>query len=238
MSERPLRDVPSLVVVLFALSLALQIGWHAMRPGPTANARALPPPPSLSLLRVAALGDPITLSKVLMLWLQAFDNQPGVSIPFRDLDYPRVVTWLQRILALDPRARYPLLAAARVYAEVPDPARERRMLDFVYHAFLQDPEHRWRWLAEAAIRAKHRLHDLPLALKYARAITRHATRAPAWARDMSFILLQDMGELQAARLLVGGLIASGRITDPHELSFLDHKLKELERESVEKPSHR
>lgn len=236
--ERPLRDVPVAVVLLLVGALALQIGWHALRPGPQARARDLPLPPSLAALRVVALGDPVALSKVMMLWLQAYDDQPGVSIPFRDLDYPRVVAWLGRILALDPRARYPLLAAVRVYAEVPDHARERRMLDFVYREFLKDPEHRWRWLAEASIRAKHRLHDMPLALKYARAITAHALHAPAWARDMSFILLQDMGELQAARVLIGGLIASGRIKDPHELRFLNQRLKQLEKKSDENPSHR
>ena len=43
------------------------------------------------------------------LYLQAFDNQPGVSIPFRDLDYRRVTQWLETILALDAAGQYPLL---------------------------------------------------------------------------------------------------------------------------------
>ena len=51
---------------------------------------------------------------------------------------------------------------------------------------------------------------------------------PAWARDMSVVILEDMGELDAARFLIGGLIHSGRITDPHEIRFLEQKLGELE----------
>ena len=41
------------------------------------------------------------------------------------------------------------------------------MLEFVYREFLLDPNRRWPWLAHATVLAKHRLHDLPLALRYA-----------------------------------------------------------------------
>ncbi len=204
-----------------------------MRSDLTAVARALPPPPSTEALRLASFGDPIVFAKTLMLWLQAHDNQPGVSIPFRALDYARVQSWLERILSLDPKGQYPLLAASRVYGAVSDEKRKRMMLEFVYRHFFEDPDRRWRWLAHAAIVAKHQLDDQNLALKYARAITDKARgeEVPAWARDMSVIVLEDMGEIDDAKFLIGGLIHSGRITDPHELRFLEQKLKELEEKS-------
>jgi hypothetical protein len=239
-TERPLRDVPLAALLLLALGLAAQVAWHAWRPGPTARAEALPAPPGEAVLRVAALGEPVALARVLMLWLQAFDNQPGISIPFRELDYARVQGWLGRILALDPQGQYPLLAASRLYGEVPVPEKQRAMLDFVYEQFQADPDRRWPWLAHAAIVAKHRMQDLPLALKYARAITEQATgpSVPPWARDMTVLVLEEMGELEAARLLVGGLLESGRLKDAHEARFLDGKLKELEAKAVEKSSGR
>jgi hypothetical protein len=165
-----------------------------------------------------------------MLWLQAFDNQPGVSVPFAELDYGRVERWLERILALDPSGQYPLLAASRLYGEVAAPERQRRMFELVYREFLRDPDRRWPWLAHAAIMAQHRLRDLPLALRYAGAITDRATGpgVPAWARDMTVLVLERMGELDAARFLIGGLLDSGRVRDPHEIRFLDQKLRELE----------
>jgi len=240
MNERPLSTVPRPVVVLLAAGLCLQIAWHGARPGPVATAAALPPAPSAESLELSSLGDPIVLAKVLMLWLQAFDNPPGVSIPFRHLNYDRVEAWLDRILSLDPRAQYPLLAASRLYGYVPDPGKERKMADFVYRKFLQDPDRRWRWLAQVAIMAKHRLHDLPLALKYARAISEHATGpgVPFWARDMTALILEDMGELQSARVLIGGLLAGGQITDPHELRFLKQRLRELKKKSDENSTGR
>lgn len=233
MAERRIRAVPPTVIGLLAFALLAQVVWHGMRADLKAVAEALPEPPSAAALRLAAFGDPIIFAKTLMLWLQAHDNQPGVSIPFRTLDYARVQAWLDRILELDPKGQYPLLAASRVYAAVSDEGRKRQMLEFVYQKFFQDPDGRWRWLAHAAIVAKHQLKDPKLALKYAQAITDKARgpEVPAWARDMSVIVLEDMGELEDAKFLLGGLIHSGRVTDPHEIRFLERKLEELEEKS-------
>jgi hypothetical protein len=110
------------------------------------------------------------------------------------------------------------------------------MLDLAYRQFLLDPNRRWRWLGHAAIMAKHRLHDLELALSYARAINQHATstEVPHWARQMHIFVLEDMGEHETAKILLGGLLASGAITDAHEARFLTQRLNDLQ--AVEKSS--
>ncbi len=227
--ERPLNQVPVPVLLVLLLALCLQLAWHHQAPRPQASAEALPPTPDPGLLRITALGDPVALSKALNLWLQAFDNQPGISIPFRRLDYLRVQGWLQASLDLDPHGHYPLLAAARLYGEVPEPARQRRMLAFVYEKFLEAPNQRWQWMAHAVLLAKHRLKDLPLALKYAQALAANATgsQVPHWAQQMAIFVLEDMGETEAAKILIGGLLESGQITDSHELRFLTGKLEQL-----------
>jgi len=228
--ERPLRYVSGLVVGSLAAGLALQLGLHAALPGPQARAPDLAPPPPAGLLRLASLGEPIALAKILMLWLQAFDYQSGSRIPYKELDYAVVQAWLARMLELDPGGQYPLLAASRLYAEVPDEARQRYMLDFVYHQYLLDPNRRWPWLAHAAFLAKHRLKDMTLALKYADALQKYttATDVPAWAITMGIFIREDLNELDTERIMIGGMIASGRITDPAELRFLDGRLKEIE----------
>ena len=228
--ERGVASVPSAVRWTLAAALALQMGWHAWQPDAKAQARALAPVPAVSALRVAALGDEAVLAKLLMLRLQAHDRQPGVSLPFRDLDYGRVAGWLDAIIDLDPRAGAPLMAAARVYGSVSDPGRQRTMFDLVHRRFLEDPGRRWPWLAHAAVMAKHRLVDPALALRYATAVTEHATGpdVPPWVRDMSALIAADMGELDTARILIGGLLHSGRITDPREIGFLGEQLARLE----------
>lgn len=229
--ERPLSAVPRAVVMVLAAALTLQIAWQLAQPKPVARAEALEAPPPLPVLRVASLGEPVALAEMMTLYLQAFDNQPGISIPFLDLDYPRVAQWLDAILALDPLGQYPLLMASQLYAQLPDPARTRYMFDFVYRHFLEDPNRRWRWLAHAALASKHRLKDLPLAMQYARAITQKAPAAPAWARQMQIILLEEMGEIESAKILIGGLLDSGEIKDKYELRFLLDRLQSLEQKA-------
>lgn len=228
---RSVKFVPLPVLALLAAGFVAQVLWHDTRPPPTARASDLPAPPGIDALRLSALGDPIVMSRLLMLWLQAHDNQPGISIPFRSLDYGRVVVWLERILALDPRGQYPLMAASRVYGAVQEEEKKRFMLEFVHRKFFDDPNRRWPWLAHAAIVAKHGLKDLPLALAYAQAVSDHATGpdVPNWARDMPVVILEEMGELEAATVMAGYLLESGRVTAEHEKRFLMEKLEELKR---------
>ena len=222
-----MATVPWPVKGLLALALAMQIGWQAAQPPPLARAETLEAPPRPSALRAASLGEPIALAQWLTLGLQAFDNQPGISIPFRALDYSRLSAWLKTILALDPMGQYPLLLASHVYSQVPDRARQRRMCEFVHEQFAHDPNRRWRWLAHCAIVAKHRLHDMRLALAYAEAIARDARAASGWARQMRIFILEDMGEIEAATVLLGGLLSSGEVSDPNEIRFLTEKLARL-----------
>ncbi|MBE0613434.1 MAG: hypothetical protein IH604_07200 [Burkholderiales bacterium] len=228
--ERPLSHVSTPVLALLAAGLVLQIGLHAALPAPRATAPELLPPPDTALLRLASLGEPIALAKFLMLQLQAFDYRSGTKVPYRALDYGRVEAWLARILDLDPRGQYPLLAASRLYAEVPDEARQRSMLEFVYQQYLLDPNRRWPWLAHATFLAKHRLKDMALALKYAAALQKYTTAkdVPAWAKTMEIFIREDRNELETARLMIGGLLESGQISDPGELRFLDGRLREIE----------
>jgi hypothetical protein len=216
------RAVPAWIHILLAASVAAQVALHAaLGPPRLANAE-LPPAPSAGTLRLAAFGEEEAAARLGMLYLQAFD--------LHALDYARLGAWLRALIELDPRGQYPLFAAARVYAEHPDPAHARVMLELIHEQFLLDPNRRWPWLAHAALLAKHRLKDLPLARRYAAAIDRHTTAAdvPLWARQMEIFVLEDMNELEAARIMLGGLLASGRITDPAELSFLKQRLHELE----------
>jgi hypothetical protein len=230
-TTRPLSAVPLPVAAALVLALALQLAWYLGhgQGRERASVEALPPAPAQATLRLASLGEPIALSKALMLYLQAHDDQDGLSVSLKNLDYGAVLPWLEDSLALDPRGQYPLLAASEVYGAVADPVRVRLMLDFVAGQFGADPNRRWPWLAQAALVARHRLHDLPLARRYAAAIRREATGpgVPAWARELEVFIDEDMNELDSARLVIGGLLRGGLITDPHELQFLARRLDEI-----------
>ena len=228
-SVRPWRGVSGALLCVMGGLLAVHIAWRAALEPWGATVQRLDSPPPLALLRVAALGDEVSFAKIVMLWLQAFDTQAGLRIPLRALNYSHVIAWLSRSLALDPHAQYPLLAASRLYAEIPDPVLSRQMLEFVYVAFADDPAQRWPWLAHATYLAKHRLKDHDLALKYAARLAQANNPAiPHWAQQLQIFVLADMGEIEAAKVLLGGLLASDKITDPHEQRLLAQRLHELE----------
>ncbi|MET0322145.1 MAG: hypothetical protein ABW069_15600 [Duganella sp.] len=231
-AQKSWRAVPRSVLVLLLSALLLQVAWQASRPraGVLARSQALAPAPPLAALRLAALGEPVAMARLTMLYAQGVDEQAGVSVAWRDLDYAVLTGWLQRVLDLDPRGQSPLLAASQVYGAVSDPVRARRMLDFVHARFADDPNRRWPWLAHAALVARHQLHDLALARRYARDIRLQATGpgVPSWARQMDIFMLEDMNELDSARALIGALLASGQVTDPRELQFLSDRLDRLD----------
>ena len=230
------REVSHLALSALVGIFALHGIWRANLTPQSATLSALDSPPSLPVMRIAALGDEISYSKEVMLWLQAFDTQPGLRIPLRALDYGRVIAWLTRCLELDPQAQYPLLAASRLYAEIPDENRARKMLEFVHTSFAHDPARRWPWLAHAVYLAKHRLKDRELALKFARSLAAaDEPSIPHWAQQLEIFVLADMGEVEAAKVLLGGLLASGKIADPHEQRFLTQRLHDLTLSSHAKP---
>ena len=213
--------VPRWVLAFLALSVATQIAWQARRDTGEEAGPDLPASPGVQALRLASFGEPEALARLAMVHLQSY----------RTPDYRRLVEWLEAILELDPRSRYPLFSAARVYAETADPASSRIALEFVYREFLRDPNLRWPALAHAALLAKHRLKDLALARRYAQALRLHATASdvPPWVQQMEIFILEDLNELQAARILIGSLLQSGTLSDPAELRFLEQRLRELER---------
>lgn len=228
--ERPMLSLPWPLLLLTVLLLATQVGWSLRHPHPRPTAQALGPAPTNHEAAVTSLGEVKAYARLLNLSLQAHDNQPGISLPFRQLDYGRVQEWLTRILALDPLGQYPLLAASRLYATVDDDAKRRSMLEFVLTEFLRNPNHRWQWLAHAAYVARHEMKDMALALRYAEALRRHATdpKIPAWARQMEIFLRIDVNDTDAAKALLGALLASGNVSDPAEFRFLAGRLAELE----------
>jgi hypothetical protein len=222
--------VPPWIAILLAAAIAAQLGWQALQVIPESKTFDLPPAPPAAIVRAASFGEPEFAARAAMLYLQAYDLRGDNAIAYRHLDYGRVVEWLRAILEIDPKSGYSLFSAARIYAENPDASKCRTMLEFLREAFERDPDRRWPWLAHAALVAKHRLRDLPLALKYARTIDWNVRdlKAPLWARQMQIFILEDINELEAARVMLGGLIASGRVRDPGELRFLQGWLERME----------
>ncbi|MFT5395866.1 MAG: hypothetical protein ACI85N_001054 [Gammaproteobacteria bacterium] len=229
-NTRAITFVPKTIWVGLLISLLLQCVWHSASFDLRVKRHDLTAPPQSEFIRLVSLDDVIPAAKWTMLWLQAFDNQPGISIPLRELDYQRVAEWLDLILELDNKIQYPLLAAIRFYGEVADENRQRIMIDYISEKFIEKPNERWQFMAHAVHIAKQRLKDKQLALECAKLIRQYATgdNVPYWAKQMEIFVLEDMGELESAKVLIGGLLESGELKDAHQINFLTQRLIEIE----------
>ena len=145
--ERRLSAVPRRVIAILALTFAAHLMVTKLTSARHPGLENLPSAPDVLYLRAASFGDTTPVAKLAMLYVQAFDLQAANPIPFRDMDYDNLITWLSAILLLDPVGQYPLFSASHIYAIVPDQVKSRKMLEFVYSEFFKDPNRRWRWLA-------------------------------------------------------------------------------------------
>lgn len=221
LSIKLLQTVLFCVLVLFKL----------VSPPVELQQRDIPRPLPAAHIRLAALGEPPLAAKLISFWLLTVDVQAGRWLRLEELNYPNLTGWLETVQELDPYFEYPAMVASGVFIDTKDPERIRWMIAFVERNFRQAPDRRWRWLAQCAVLAKYRLHDRPLALELAASLRRHTSPGvlPAWARDLEFLLLQEIGETAAARQVILGILQSGEVQEPREQAFLLRRLEELER---------
>ena len=134
------------------------------------------------------------------------------------------------IYQLNPLSDYPGFLASRVYSQNPDDDKVRAMISVIERLFEADPRRHWRRMTEAVLLAKHRLKDLPLALELARQVRLmpESIETPRWARDMEIIVLDEIGEKEAALRLISSLLQSGAITDRDEKRFLEQRLLKIQ----------
>ena len=229
--ERALSQVPT-VIMLFALAaFALQIVvHHQFEKVSNPEYEPLPPPLGQETYRHLSMGSPQLLSYWLNIKLQLHDTQVGRYFNYRRMNYDRLVRWLTEISDLNPLSEYSMLMASRMYSQVNDKEKLRKILQFIVSRFNDDPELHWRRLAEASVIARHKLEDLDLALDMARMLASQPRDAaiPFWARDLKFLVLAEMTEYEAAITIIRALLASNSISDPDELRFLKEKLSEFQ----------
>ena len=226
-TERPFTQIPRALLIGFVVLLGFQILLHQSAIRQTAASyRPLTTPFASPVYRGLSMGSEQLLSYLLVIRLQLHDNQAGKHIRYSQLNYERLVDWLDQIYQLNTQSEYPTMLASRVYSQTRDKARLRIILEFIDRTFIQNPQLHWRRLAEASVIAKHQLGDLQLALQMAEKLSSQPPSIimPSWARDMRFILLGDMNEFETAITIIVALLQSDAVNDPDEARFLKEKL--------------
>ncbi len=239
--ERSVAQLPRPLLVAFLLLLGLQLLHHHLdRREFEIDYRPLTKPFDVATYRALAMGSEELLGYLLAIRLQLHDNQVGQHFRYSLIDYPLLVSWLDTISEVNRATEYPMLLASRIYTQTADSGRLRLLLEFIERRFDDDPQLHWRRLAEASVIAKHKLGDLELALRLAErlALQPAAVKMPQWARDIRFLLLAELNELESAIAIIEALLQTDAVHDPDEKLFLQQKLSDFRQklfESQQKP---
>jgi hypothetical protein len=195
------------LLLLLALLAHGALAWHHR--GLQAGWSGVPEPPPAALAPLLTLGDEQLLYRSASFGLQNMGDGGGRTTPLRDYDYARLEAWLGLLDRLDPQASYAPTLAGLYFGQTPEPEDLRRIVRYLTAVGARDPTRHWRWLAHAVYLARHRLHDLPLALEVARHLAGLAgAEAPLWVRQMPAFALAEVGEREAARDLLETILAS------------------------------
>ena len=227
---QPLRVVPLLLWALLFSAMAVQVAFVKwVLPPPEAKAEALRPPPSEEILRWSSFGDEPVFARMLMLNLQGYDNQRGVSVPFRKLDYDVIGEWLDRIVKLDERADYPHFSAAKLYGVVNHEPRRRKMIEWVRKHFADRPDGRWEWMAFSTNLANYTLKDEELGLEMARDLRQKTTpgAVPLWPRQMEIWFIENTGDDKTAADMLRQQLLDGEVMEQLDYNFSYDRLNEI-----------
>ncbi len=237
-ASRPLASIPKWLILGFTLTLLLQVAINQQRGQKDRPIKPIPPAPDKSLMTALSFGSPAWTSRLLSLWLQNQDYQQGTSLSLNQLNYATVEDWLSLQLSLDPSNRYPMMAAMHYYGEVTNQAKVRRMIQFIEKKFPENPMLYWPWMADAVIKARHKLQDKKYAYELAVQLAKETydLPVPSWVQQTHIFLMEDMGEKEAAALLLGALLGSGTLIREEEIRFLQNRLDKMQAEIDEKSS--
>ena len=238
-TSQPLASVPKWLILGFTLTLLLQVAVNQQRGQKDRPIKPIPPAPDKHLMTALSFGNPAWTSRLLSLWLQNQDYQRGTSLALDRLNYVTVEDWLSLQLSLDPHSRYPMMAAMHYYGEVTNQAKIRRMIQFVEKKFTENPMYYWRWMADAVVKARHKLQDNKYAYELAEQLAKatYDLPVPSWVQQIHIFLMEDMGEEKSAALLLGALLSSGAIIREEEINFLQHRLNKMHTKIDEKSSN-
>ena len=210
-----------LAVLLAALVAHGALAWHhrPLQPGWP----GVPSPPRHALAPLLTLGDDQLFYRGAAFGLQNMGDGGGRATPLAHYDYGRLEVWLRLLDRLDPQADYAPTLAGYYFGQSPKPGDLRRIVAYLSAVGARDPARHWRWLAHAVYLARHRLHDVGLALAVARHLAALAgTEAPLWVRQMPAFVLADVGEREAARDLLETILATDRNLSAGEVVFMRH----------------
>jgi len=189
----------------------------------------VPPVPSRAGAVMMALGDPEFSYRSGALTLQNLGDGGGQTTPLKDYDYKKLGRWLWLLNELDPASDQVPYLAAYYFGVVRDKPEDTAVLVDYLAAVGQNPAgEKWRWLAQAAVLARHRMNDLHRALDIAYMLSKmrltDGRDLPSWAREYPVFILKAEGDKASARQLMESILQTEKNLSPDEIKFMKNYL--------------
>ncbi len=184
----------------------------------------VPPVPSKIGAMSMTLGDKEFSYRTLALMLQNFGEMGRDTTPLKDYNYDKLHDWFFLLHELDPIADHVPMLAAHYFGGTVVPYQSSKVVSYLSVAGKIRAPEKWRWLAQAAYLAQHRMHNLDEALKYAYQLQRlsrdYSIDMPQWARQMPVFVLNNRGEKAASRALMENLLVTEKNMHPTEINYM------------------
>jgi hypothetical protein len=221
------RDINFCLLSILLLNIAFWAGSRQF----FAKWAGVPPPPARAGAVSMTLGDTELAFRAGALTLQHLGDGGGQVTPLKDYDYKKVGQWLDLLDSLDPASEHPPLVAAFYFGALRDkPQSTAVLVDYLARVGDSPVGEKWRWLAEAAFLARHRMNDMNRALDVAYTLSRlrldGGRELPAWAREYPAFILKAEGDKASARKLMEAMLETEE--NPNEVRFIqDFLIRQL-----------
>jgi len=185
-------------------------------------------PPSYEAALAISLGDREFFFRNGALHLINLGVSGGRAVPLKDLDYEALEAWFHLLDAFDSRSNLVPVIAGYWFGFTQNTADVRHVIDYLLARAEIDEETGWRWRMQAMYLAKHRMGDLDLALEIATdAAERDDPNAPFFMAQMPAFVLEDLGEEEAALILLLAIQEANPDLPDDEARFLQIAIDRL-----------
>jgi hypothetical protein len=189
------------------------------------SAQVMPEAPSQVIASAISFGDKEYLFRILGIRLiNSGDVFAGFS-PLKNYDYGRIYRWMKTLDNLNSESFVTPYTASFYYSNVQEVEKNREIIKYLDEHASQNPEKKWMFFSFAAMIAKFKLKDMPLAQSLAKKISQIDDKTiPMINLQLYAILSEEMGESCVAyneMKRINDLVKTGKLdANSSERAFL------------------
>jgi hypothetical protein len=216
------RNLKNLYAILL-FAVALNIAVWSYSHGHTVRWPNVPSPPGEANVTASFLGDKALAYRVWAMALQNFGNAGGDYRPLKDYNYVHLGKWFDLLDRLDPHSDFVPLLAAYYFGGTQNPQEQLpHVISYLEKAGSRAEGEKWRWLAQAIYLTRHKMDDMPEALRLAKKLaSMYRPGMPAWTVQTQALITTEMGDKQAAYTLFRTMLATeAEHMHPNEVNFM------------------